>query len=78
MIKIIKLTQTTTAAPMQFEGITEYGRDVYIRVRWGNLSVAINGKEIYHGTVIEDQFIFDNIKKLTAHLISEWPDNFKL
>ena len=43
--KIKKLTQTCGACPSQWEASTDDGRMIYIRYRWGGLSVSIS-KEI--------------------------------
>ena len=58
MIKIKELKQTCLCFPSQWEGSLETGESIYIRYRWGRLSVrtsfqpsndiidAINGNEI--------------------------------
>ena len=38
---------TCEACPSQWEGITDDGQEVYIRYRWGHLSVRVNGAEIF-------------------------------
>jgi hypothetical protein len=38
------ITQTCFACPSQWEGETEDGRPIYIRYRWGCLSVRIGAK----------------------------------
>jgi len=40
-----QLEQTCSACPSQWEGTTECGKDIYIRYRWGSLSLKINGKQ---------------------------------
>ena len=40
-VKIIK--NTCPACPSQWEGKTDKGRDIYIRYRWGYLTVQIDG-----------------------------------
>lgn len=47
MIKIVSLTQTTSACPTQWEGLTDNGEKVYVRFRFGNLSISIDGKPIF-------------------------------
>ena len=41
---IIEIHQTTSACPTQFEGKTSDGRMVYIRYRFGRLSLQISKK----------------------------------
>ena len=41
MIKVTSITQTCSACPAQWEGITEDNRKIYVRYRWGYLSVRI-------------------------------------
>jgi len=40
-LKVVSLTQTTTACPTQWEGRLADGRSVYIRFRWGVLTVSV-------------------------------------
>lgn len=47
MIKIINLKQTCIACPTQYEGLTDNNEYVYIRYRYGYLSIRVCGKEIY-------------------------------
>jgi len=44
---VIELTQTLSACPSQWDGRTKDGEYVYIRYRWGYLSVDIAGKNIF-------------------------------
>lgn len=57
MIRITELTRTCEACPSQWEGRTADGDYVYIRYRWGTLSVGI-GNSI--DSAIDDR---DTIKK---------------
>jgi len=41
------LRQTCEACPSQWEGYTDNHEPVYIRFRWGYLSVSIDDKEIF-------------------------------
>jgi hypothetical protein len=50
MIKIVKIRQTCVICPTQYEGKTDDDRPVYIRYRWGYLSVRVGDK----GTSLSD------------------------
>lgn len=39
--KVVSLTKTCGGCPAQWEGLTEDGRAVYVRYRWGILSVGV-------------------------------------
>jgi uncharacterized Rossmann fold enzyme len=83
--KIKKLKQTCLACPSQFEGKTDDDRPIYIRYRFGYLSIrvgevgmdimnAVEGKEIY-GKVVGESFDglmdLEEIIELTGDVI-EW------
>jgi len=67
MVNVIKITQTCLACPSQWEGVTDDGKMIYIRYRYGGLSVrisqqatkdifdAVSGKEII-GVDIGDEY----------------------
>lgn len=40
-LKLVRLTQTCGACPSQWDAMTDDGRQVYIRYRWGYLSVCV-------------------------------------
>lgn len=44
-MKIVNLKQTCNACPSQWEGKLDDGRMIYIRYRWGNLTVTISNEE---------------------------------
>ena len=46
-MRIIELKQTCYACPSQWEGKTLYDQRVYIRYRWGYLSIEVDGEEVY-------------------------------
>lgn len=84
MIKIQKLINTCESCPAQWEGKTDEGKMVYIRYRWGNLSVRISAEQsndIYEavgGIEIFNQQLNDNLhgwlsyeelKTITADII---------
>ena len=41
MMRIVKLYQTCPACPSQWEGETDDGRSVYIRYRYGRLTMSV-------------------------------------
>jgi hypothetical protein len=45
-LKIKMLRMTSVGAPEQYEGLLEDGRGIYIRERWGNISVEISKKPV--------------------------------
>ena len=47
MIQVKTLTQTCNACPSQWEGELTNGEKLYIRYRWGYLSIRVNNKEIW-------------------------------
>jgi hypothetical protein len=50
MLKIISLSKTCEACPSQWEGKTAEGKKVYIRYRWGRLTMYIDGQLEFNGT----------------------------
>ena len=48
MLRVIEIKKTCEAAPSQWEGVDAEGRPVYVRYRWGYLSIRIGekGKDI--------------------------------
>jgi hypothetical protein len=88
MIVVTQLTRTCDACPAQWEGLVSDGRHVYVRYRWGYLSVrvsedvnptdrfaAVDGPEVF-GAELGDEFhgylSFEELKRATAGEI-EWP-----
>lgn len=64
-MRIKDLVKTCEASPSQWEAYTENGRPVYIRYRWGHLSIrlgliggsitdAVAGKEIFGAQLADD------------------------
>ena len=83
MVKVTEIRRTCFACPAQWEGKTEFGY-VYIRFRWGNLTVrsgstikdAIAGPTIFewHDTDGYGGFMeYDELKNLTAGVL-DLPD----
>ena len=88
MITIEKLTKTCDACPSQWEGVTDAGKAVYVRYRWGYLSISIGdtltqairreGPEnsVFEKAIVNslDGFItYDELKEHTRGIIS-WPE----
>jgi hypothetical protein len=84
MIKIKEITKTCGACPAQWEGTTIENEPVYIRYRWGYLSIrigpkngdiqdAVEGKEIFGKQVDESgwagEMLYSQLKKHTKSLI---------
>lgn len=46
-IVVESITMTCGACPTQWEGHTNDGKSVYVRYRWGYLSVDVNDKTVY-------------------------------
>ena len=86
MTKVIKIIKTCEGCPAQWEGRTDDNRGVYVRYRWGNLTVsvstdeadAVSGPNIYVQKVGESgwegEMSYEELKAITAGEI-EWPDH---
>jgi len=88
VIKVTSITQTSGACPSQWEGITEDGRPIYVRYRWGYLSIrlggkdgnirdAVSGKEIIGkqiGGPWDGVLSYEGLKKATQGKI-QWPEH---
>jgi len=55
MLKVVKVRQTCSGNPSQWEGITEDGQFIYVRYRWGYLQI---GKGETLDTAVFDESIF--------------------
>lgn len=79
--------RTCSACPSQWEGRTDDERLIYVRYRWGYLTIsiskpnsrdisdAVNGEPVFdlkHGDDLSGYMEYEELKKLTQHLI-EWP-----
>jgi len=87
MIKVTSIEQTSGACPSQWEGVTEDGRPIYVRYRWGCLSIrlgekdgniwdAVNGEEIIReelGGPWDGVLPYEELKRATRGKI-QWPD----
>lgn len=83
-MKINRIYKTSYACPTQWEGITDDNRKVYIRYRWGYLSVrigkvddmsefaAVGGEEILgcsFGDAYDGCLEYSELKKLTEEVL---------
>ena len=77
MIKIKEIRKTCIGCPAQWEGITTENKSVYVRYRWGNLSIDIGGKDFIHksiGNGLDGCMDYTELKWNTKELI-EWPEH---
>lgn len=87
MLRVTELTKTCEACPAQWEGRTNDGRTVYVRYRWGYLSVrvseqptdnvddAVRGEEIFGrqlGDEYDGEILYHQVQRQTAGVV-EWP-----
>jgi len=83
-VKVIELRNTCVACPAQWEGRTEDGKWVYVRYRWGWLSVcvgegkdvsaAIRGDEVFGkdcGAALDGDMTFQELVQHTPGI--HWP-----
>lgn len=47
-MRVIELIQTCLACPSQWEGKTNDNREIYIRYRWGRLSIDLGQEGVEH------------------------------
>jgi hypothetical protein len=85
MLKVVELQRTCIACPSQWEGRTDDGRAVYVRYRWGHLSVRVgkditaavrNRDEVFNAVVghsYDGLMTYDKLKDLTVGFV-EWPE----
>jgi hypothetical protein len=88
MVRVSKLTQTCTKSPTQWEGRTSDGRQVYVRYRWGWLTIGIgqtldeaviNEKNLFERQLGEKQdgdLDYAKLRAVTDGLV-EWPESFE-
>jgi hypothetical protein len=79
MIKVNKILNTCSACPSQWEGTTEDNQNIYVRYRWGHLSICFrpSGDEIFdldYGDTFDGFMDYPTLKKLTAEII-EFPEH---
>jgi hypothetical protein len=85
MVKVTEIKQTCSFCPSQWEGQTNDGQVVYVRYRWGFLSIRVGntlddavcrGQEIFEDSVGDgmDGFLtYDELRNLTVGKII-WPE----
>ena len=88
MITVAKITRTCDACPSQWEGTTDADKAVYVRYRWGSLSISIGDtltqairREGPENSVFEKEIgegldgylTYDELKQHTRGVIS-WPE----
>jgi hypothetical protein len=83
--QVSKLTQTCKASPSQWEGLTDDGQFIYVRYRWGCLSISNgktmdeaveNGNNLFEkqlGNKRDGRLEYDKLREATAGIIN-WPD----
>ena len=83
--RVSKLTQTCKASPSQWEGLTDDGQFIYVRYRWGCLSIGSgktmdeaveNANNLFErvlGDKRDGSLEFDKLREATAGIIA-WPD----
>jgi len=87
MIEVKSVAQTCSACPAQWEGETSDARPIYVRYRWGYLSVsigepgqdifgAVEGPEVFGKEVgggLQGFMTYAELRRITTGMIS-WPD----
>ena len=77
-LKIVEIQQTCSACPSQWSGYLDNGFEVYVRYRWGGLSIrvpGVSGSEIFYkelGDPLDGCLSYKELKKVTKDII-EWP-----
>lgn len=72
--KIIKLRKTCFAAPSQWEGVDSEEYPIYIRYRWGKLSVRIGKKRGDVWSAVDGDEIFSKEKEVGWIMFPELED----
>jgi len=73
MYKIKDIRQTCMACPSQWSGTTTDNEEIYIRFRWGILSVRIEDKVIFEEQISKDSLdgviSLDKVLKHTKNIL---------
>jgi hypothetical protein len=79
MIRIVKAVSTCMACPSQWDAWTDDGKYVYIRYRWGYLSVSydVMGEPILEKIVGDEYDGVMSFEELVEHTkgVIEWADD---
>ena len=88
MVRVVKIVKTLEASPAQWDGMTDDNRQIYVRYRWGCLTIelgvagdmseyaAVNGEKILsmkHGGKYQGVMEYSELKELSASVV-EFPD----
>jgi hypothetical protein len=76
MITVKRIKNTCGACPSQWEGTTESGDSIYIRLRHGSLRVDLKGDTIYHSYPdgFDGCMNYEELKAHVGHLL-ELPES---
>ena len=86
VVKVSSIRKTCYACPAQWEGLTDDGRHVYVRYRWGWLTVQVasapgKGIDYLRGPFLVEQRLgddldgtlsYDDLRFVTKDVL-EWP-----
>ena len=70
IVMICQLIQTSVASPSQWTGWTDTRQEIYVRYRWGVLSVSIGGRQILEQTLGDRLDSFLSEAEMLPHLQS--------
>jgi hypothetical protein len=89
MIVVKELTKTCSFCPSQWEGRTEDDKPIYVRYRWGHLSIclgqkggsindAVLGESVFESQLGDslDGYLYDEELINATKGIIQWPSNF--
>lgn len=72
MIEVDELLMTCGACPSQWEGVTDEGKRLYIRYRWGYLRIDLDDETIYGSQVgdeMDGYMDYKELKSLTKDIL---------
>jgi hypothetical protein len=72
LVHMARIQQTCEACPSQWEGATQDERYVYIRYRWGRLSVSVDGETVYCqdiGDALDGTLSWGEMMQYTSHVM---------